>query len=331
MTGARRIGLIDFDGRVPNLALMKLSSFYKAQGVAVSLNDFKPGEVDRVFCSVIFSKNRAKAERLAGIFPRIDFGGTGWSLAKTLPAEVEACRPDFDLYQTKDILPRLNGIMKAVTKEKKCQTLLDAGIGFTTRGCVRTCEFCAVPKKEGALHSVGSIGELLNPRSNVLILLDNNLTADPDCLEKLQECKKRNLVLDITQGIDVRFVTPEIAKALSEVKHLRSLHYAWDLMPYEHSVMEGIKTLLKYVSAWRHLCFTLVGFDTTFDEDMYRVRRLIEMEIEPYVMVYNQNSDRRLNHFKRWINGRFYKACDFEQYKPWVRDRVGYTPHLLSI
>jgi len=324
-----RIGLIDFDGRIPNLAIMKLSTYYKEQGATVLLNDFKPSDVDKVFCSVIFSKNRAKAERLAGIFPQVEFGGTGWDLTKTLPVNVESCQPDFDLYQMKDILPRLKGIMKATSKQEKCQTLLDAGIGFTTRGCVRSCAFCAVPKKEGALHSVGSIGDLLNPRSNVLILLDNNLTSDPDCLEKLRECKERNLTLDITQGIDVRFVTPEIAKALSEVKHLRSLHYAWDLMPFEQKVMEGIGSLLKHVKAWKHLCFTLVGFDTTFEEDMYRVRRLVEMNISPYVMIYNQNSDMRLKHFARWVNGRFYKSCDFAQYTPWVRDQAGYMPSLL--
>ena len=324
-----RIGLIDFDGRIPNLALMKLSTGYKAQGDTVILNDFNPRDVDKVFCSVIFTKNRPKAERLTAIFPDIEFGGTGWNLTKTLPPEIESCRPDYDLYQVKDILPRLKGIMKAQTKLEKCQTLLDAGIGFTTRGCVRSCGFCAVPKKEGELHSVGSIGDLLNPRSSVLVLMDNNLTADPDCLEKLKECKERGLTIDISQGVDVRFVTPEIAKALSEVKHLRSLHYAWDLMPFEEQVMNGIKELLQHVNPWKHLCFTLAGFDTTFGEDMYRVRRLIEMKISPYVMIYNQGGDKRLKHFARWVNGRFYKTCSFEEYTPWARNREGYAPSLL--
>lgn len=324
-----RIGLIDFDGRIPNLALMKLATYHKERGATILLNDFKLSDVDRVFCSVIFTKNKAKAERLASVFPQIEFGGTGWNLNTTLPPDVEACRPDFDLYQTKDILPRLKGIMTAKSKQEKCDTLLNAGIGFTTRGCVRSCGFCMVPAKEGALHPVGSIGELLNPRSSTLILLDNNLTADPDCLEKLRECKERGLTLDITQGIDVRFVTPEIAKALSEVKHLRSIHYAWDLMPFENMVMQGIDALLKHVNAWKHLCFTLTGFNTTFEEDMYRVRRLIEMNISPYVMIYNQNSDLRLKHFARWVNGRFYKSCSFEDYTPWVKSRASYSPELL--
>jgi len=323
-----RIGLYDYDGRLPNLALMQLSTYHKAQGDTVVLNDFGARDVDKVYCSVIFTRNKAKAERLQAIYPSIEFGGTGYDYTKTLPAEVAACRPDYDLYRVEHILPRLKGIMKAETKRQKAQTLVDAGIGFTTRGCVRTCGFCIVPKKEGQLHSVGNIGDLLNPRSNVLILMDNNLTADPDCLAKLHECRDRSLTIDISQGIDVRFVTPEIAKALAEVKHLRSLHYAWDLMPFEHQVMDGIKELLQHINPWKHLCFTLAGYNTSFDEDMYRVRRLIEMKVSPYVMIYDQRGDARLKHFARWVNGRFYKTCSFDDYWPWAKEKASYTPEL---
>lgn len=326
-----RIGLIDFDGKIPNLALMKLSAFYKKKGATVILNDFSPGDVDQVFCSVIFRKNRDKAARLAGLFPSIEFGGTGWDLTTTLPARVEKCRPDFNLYQMKDLYPRVKGIMKKETRIEKVQTLLDAGIGFTTRGCVRTCEFCAVPKKEGRLRSVGSIADLINPRSKNVIILDNNFTADPDVLEKLREIRERDLTIDITQGIDVRLVTPEIAAALASVKHLRSIHYAWDLMPFEHKVMEGIGTLSRFVNTWRHLCFMLTGFNTTFEEDMYRFRKLAELKISPYVMVYNGCKDLRLAHFARWVNGRVYKKePDFEQYRPWIRDRINYMPTLFG-
>jgi hypothetical protein len=104
-----------------------------------------------------------------------------------------------------------------------------------------------------------------------------------------------------------------------------SIHYAWDLMGYENQVMEGIKTLLKHVKAWRHMCFMLVGFNTSFEEDMYRFRKLEEMGIRPYVMVYNDKADIRLKHFERWVNSRICKACDWEEYEPWVRDQVLYN------
>lgn len=147
------------------------------------------------------------------------------------------------------------------------------------------------------------------------------MTADPYCLDKLKEIKERGLVVDITQGIDVRLLTPEIARALSEVKHLRSIHYAWDLMSFERSVLEGIKILSQHVKTYKHLCFMLVGFNTTFEEDMYRFRRILEAKVDPYVMVYNQQPDERLKHFARWVNGRIYKVSPWNEYHPWVKTK----------
>lgn len=162
-----RIGLIDFDGKIVNLALMKLSTYYKAQGALIVLNPTLPGQVDKVFCSVVFSKNRDKAARLASVFPQIEFGGPGWNLNSTLSTEIEAMKPDYELYTVDAITDRIGGIMTREKKIEKAATIVNAGIGFTSRGCVRMCPFCVVPKKEGALKSVGEIKDLINPRSNI--------------------------------------------------------------------------------------------------------------------------------------------------------------------
>lgn len=320
-----RVGLIDFDSKQVNLALMKLSAYHKTQGDTVILNPTSAAQVDKVYCSVLFSWNRDAALRLSEIFPNIEFGGTGYDLTTVLPAEIETMRPDYDLYTAEVIKKRIKGIMKKETRQKKAAEIVNAGIGFTSRGCIRACDFCVVPQKEGRLHSVGSLADLVNPRSNIITLLDNNLTADPDCLGKLKEARERKLVLDITQGIDVRLVTPEIAQALADVKHLRSLHYSWDLIYSEQPVTEGIALLSRFVKTWKHLCYTLVGFNTTFEEDMYRFSRLSELGVDPYVMIYRGEggvSDPfeklRLQHFARWINGRFSKSCSFAEYVPWI-------------
>jgi hypothetical protein len=316
-----KVLLIDFDGKIPNLALMKLSTWHKAQGDEVYLNNCdKP---DKVYISTLFTWNRREVEKLLQIYPDAEVGGTGRDIHKTLPEEVEACKPDYNLYTVDDILPRIKGgIATKASKIKKAEEIVNAGIGFTSRGCVRKCGFCFVPPKEGDLHQVAEIKDLLNPRSNVLILLDNNLTADPDVIDKLHEIRDRGLVVDITQGIDVRLMTPEIAQALSEVKMLRSLHYAWDLMAFERQVLEGIKILAERVKLWRHMCFMLIGYNTTFDEDMYRFRRLNEMGVRPYVMPYNLTyPSEKHRHFARWVNGRYHTACSFEEYEPWVKAR----------
>lgn len=322
--------LVFDDGKIPNLAMMKASTYFKTQGYEVvvdSINKPTGQEADKVFCSVIFDRNRHKAEKLRVLYPHIQYGGSGMDDTKSdppfitkLPPEIEACKADYSLYTIDDIKPRIKGIMKDATRLVKAQELVDAGIGFSSRGCVRDCEFCGVKIREGMLHQDSAIADIINPRSNLIFLLDNNLTADPDCIEKLKEIKARGLVVNISSGIDVRLLTPEKAQALSEVKLYKGkIHYAWDLMPFENQVMSGIDLLSRYLKKWRHMCYMLVGFDTTFEEDMYRYRKLTEAGVDPYVMIYNDLPNIKLHHFERWVNGRWCRTYSWEEYEPWVK------------
>lgn len=316
------IGLIDIDSKIPNLALMKLSSYYKSLGEEVEF--VKPNkQYGKIFASAIFTRSKEICLKLQEQYgDKVEIGGTGWDLKKELDPAIEYVKPDYELYSAEMIASRMRGIMTRQRKLEKATEIVNAGMGFTSRGCVRECGFCFVPRKEGKFHKVAEIKDIINPKSNVIILHDNNLTADPDCIDKLHEIRDRKLIVDINQGCDVRLMNEDIAKALSEVKHLRSVHYAWDLMGHEKQVLDGIMVLLKYMKAWRHMCFMLVGFNTTFEEDMYRFRKLEEMGIRPYVMVYNDKKDIRLKHFERWVNSRICKACTWEEYEPWIRDQV---------
>lgn len=319
------VGLIDVDSKIPNLALMKISNYFKSSGEEVEFVK-EDGKYEKIYASAIFTKSKHECEKLKDTYGElIEIGGTGWDIKKVLPEEIEKTKPDYDLYNAEMIYKRIKGIMTKETRMKKAETIVNAGIGFTSRGCIRNCAFCFVPKKEGCFKQVAEIKDLINPKSNVLILNDNNLTADPKCIDKLHEIRDRGLIVDINQGCDVRLVNEDIAKALSEAKHLRSIHYAWDLMGFESQVIDGIKILLKYMKAWRHMCFMLVGFNTTFEEDMYRFTKLKEMGIRPYVMVYNDKADIKLKHFERWSNSMIYKKYKWEEYEPWVRDQVKYN------
>lgn len=324
-----KIGLIDVDGKLPNLALMKISSFYKSAGEEVEFvhPNAKKDEYEKIYASAIFTKSFQECQHLEEYYEeRIEIGGTGYGdITKRLPEEIEKMKPDYDLYTAEKIKTKIKGIMTRQRKSQKAQQIVDAGIGFTSRGCIRNCPFCFVPKKEGSFRQESEIRDLINPRSNILILHDNNITADPYCIEKLHEIRDRKLIVDINQGCDIRLMTPEIAQAMSQVRHLRSVHYAWDLMAYEKQVLEGIRVISKFIPASRHMCFVLVGFNTTFEEDMYRIRRLDELGVRPYIMRYNERRDDiRLNHFARWVNGHIYKVCDFEDYAPWKRDKENY-------
>lgn len=316
------IGLIDIDSKIPNLALMKISNYYKQLGENVEF--VRDGsDYEKIYASSIFTRSENVCRELLEKYgDKIEIGGTGWDLEKTLSDEIDNSKPDYELYTAEEIASRMKGIMTKERKLEKATEIVNAGIGFTSRGCIRQCEFCFVPKKEGKLRADTDIKDIINPKSNVIILHDNNFTADPHVIDKLHEIRDRGLVVDINQGCDVRIMTEEKAKAMSEVKHLRSIHYAWDLMPFEKQVMEGIKTLSKYIKPYRHMCFMLVGFDTSFEEDMYRFRKLAELKVDPFVMIYNQKDDKKLKHFARWVNSRIYKSCKWEEYLPWVREQL---------
>lgn len=313
------IGLIDVDSKIPNLALMKISNYYKSMGEQVEF--VRPDrKYEKIFASAIFTRSYDECLKLQDFYgDKIEIGGTGWDIHKELEPQIEHMKPDYDLYTIDEIASRMKGIGTKEHKLQKATEIVNAGMGFTSRGCVRNCGFCFVPKKEGAFKDVAEIKDLINPKSNILILHDNNITADPFCIDKLHEIRDRKLIVDINQGCDVRLMNEEIAKAMSEVKHLRSLHYVWDLMGYESQVMEGIKTLSKYIKPYRHMCFMLVGFNTNFEEDMYRFQKLVEMKVDPFVMIYNQIPNVKLHHFARWVNSRIYKSCSFEEYDPWKK------------
>lgn len=317
------IGLLQIDGKLPNLALMKISSYYKALGEKVEFA-VDGRQYEKVFAAVLFSWNKNLAAERCYWFDNVEIGGTGWDINKVLPPEIEACRPDYDLYTPEMLVGHYQkGIKTKEAAMKKAVEIVNMGMGFTSRGCVRSCGFCIVKAKEGDLHQDSSIVDIINPRSNKVTLYDNNLTADPKCLNKLAEIQERGLVVDISQGIDVRKMTEDIAQALSKTKFMRSLHYAWDLMQYEAPVLDGIKLLSQYVKPWRHMCFVLAGYNTTHEEDEYRVKTLMNLGVAPYVMKYNNRKDDIwLNHFARWVNSRICKSCDFSEYAGLVKAKA---------
>jgi hypothetical protein len=345
-----RIALIDdINSKLPNLALMKISTYHKQRGDEVLLNPPSPAGIDKTYVSIIFTKNRDAAVDRYRNWPDPAFGGTGYDLTTTLPASIESQRPDYDLYSMEFIYDRIKQrISKKENSIRKAEEIVTAGIGFLSRGCVntaKTCPWCAVPVKEGKLRRVSSLEEIINPRSNRLILLDNSPLASPDALDVLREMADRKLVVDITQGFDIRRLTPELAQALAKVRHWRSLHYAWDAVRGQQAVFNGINMLSEFVAKSRQLCYVLCGFNTTFDEDMERVRKLHEAKIRPYIMVYqplhgfkepspkDQFERTRLAHFARWVNApaAIYKTTPFTEYTNWINAQAKLPTQQLAL
>lgn len=284
-----QVGLVNVDSVIPNLALMKLSTYHKTKGDTVKIFDPLFDKPDLIYASKVFNFTNDYL-----YYPQTDIvtGGTGYDLAKTLPDEVEGQYPDYDLF--------------------KC----DYALGFTTRGCIRKCPFCYVPKKEGKIRAVGDIYDFWRGQDR-LMLLDNNLTALPDQFEKI--CKQliaEKVHTDFSQGLDIRLITSEMAQLLSRVRLWKQIHFAFDHVGLEKQVREGIKILTENgVAAYKLMFYVLIGFDSTPEEDLYRVEVLRGLGVDPFVMPYNKTSDYQ-RRFARWVNHKaIFKSAPWQEYR----------------
>ena len=298
-------------GRLPNLALMKIARFELERGNRVVRYDplFR-GNYDRVYASQVFASSGQ-----AYLDDGMEIGGTGWDIKKALPAEIETLQPHYALYPD-----------------------FKANMGFAMRGCRRACEFCLVPKKEGRARSVATIGELLVQDSDFLILLDNDFFGNPAWRERVDEIWRRDLTVNLSQGINIRSITEEQAQALAGLVNANGgsrltnlhrtrgqFHFAWDDPRDEARVIAGIGRLdAAGVKRWRMACFVLIGYATTPAEDEHRVLTLRRMGIDPFVMPFSK-ADSYQARFARWANHKaaFRSAPRFRDYDPAIRYRDG--------
>ena len=313
-----RIGLIDVDGHnFPNLPLMKLSSWHKSQGDTVEW--YEPlfhsiGEpFDRVYMSKVFGEEYTPDYPYFVNAKEVIKGGTGYAISVVdgeeifdkskdfdLPSEVEHSYPDYGLYP-------------AYTK--------DTAYGFLTRGCPNNCEFCIVTEKEGRCsHKVADLSEWWNGQKNI-VLLDPNILGCREHMELLQQLVDSKARVDFTQGLDARFVTEENLELLKKIK-VQMLHFAFDFMKFEKQIVRGlslVKDKLK-INDRKAIVYMLTNFNTTIEEDLYRVEKISELGFQPDVRIYRKNSlpeTHVLRDLQRWCNNKFlYRSCDFMDYVP---------------
>lgn len=294
-----KVGLIDVDGHnFPNLALMKISAWHKSKGDTVEWW-WGWGEYDRVYMSKVFDDTYTPDIPEPVNATEIIKGGTGYGLGNRLPYEIEHIMPDYSIY------PEL-------TK--------DTAYGFLTRGCPRECDFCIVAGKEGRKSvKVADLSEWWAGQKFIK-LLDPNLLACRDHMGLLQQLHESGAWVDFTQGLDCRMLTEENISAINCLK-LKEIHFAWDYMREEKAVLHGLKLYAERATRKPHgqyaTVYCLTNFDTTIEEDLYRIYTLRGLGYDPYVMIYDKpNAPDQVKHLQRWCNNRliFKKTPKFEDY-----------------
>ena len=318
------IGLIDVDGHhFPNLCLMKLSAWHKAQGDKAEWYRPDAPMYDLVYMSKVFSSAYTQDVPEPLNTKKVIKGGTGYAIwlengrevyhpecDPPLPSEVEHIYPDYSLY------PEYTGWGKRLAKQ--------TAYGFLTRGCPNACEFCHVAPKEGrCAHKAADLSEFWRGQGNIC-LSDPNILACKDAPDLFRQLIDSKAKIDFNQGLDARLLTTDKARQLAGMK-LKTPHFAMDSMDSMETVMRGLRL---YVEAykeqkgswdWRNAkVFCLTNFNTTHEQDMERIRAIQECECWPYVMIYNKPSaptiTRRL---QRWTNNAvsYAKWKDFDDYQ----------------
>ena len=199
------IGLLAVDSNYPNLALMKISNFYKGKGDSVEwYNPFS--SYDIVFMSKIFSFTPDYRQYITNT-DIIKKGGTGYDIKECLDPKVEYIQPDYYIYPS---IPK------------------NMAYGFLTRGCPNRCKWCVVPQKEGNIKPYMDIEEIAIDGRNNIILMDNNILASEYGLSQIEKIIKLKLKVDFNQALDARLVTHDIAKMLAKVKWIKRIRFGCD-------------------------------------------------------------------------------------------------------
>lgn len=296
------------------MPLTKISAYHKLQGDTVEfVNHFT--HYDKAYVSKVFGDEYSLADDTYINADEIVFGGTGFAITvengkevyhkerdKNLPDEIEHMYPDYSLY------PEL-------TK--------NTAYGFLTRGCCNNCDFCLVSKKEGICSlKVADLSEFWRGQKNI-VLLDPNILACKDIISLLQQLIDSKAKIDFCQGLDARFITEEVALLLKQIK-VKMFHFAFDFMRNEKAIVKGLKTfvdVLGYDENKSRNCYVyvLTNYNTTFEEDMYRIKLIQECGLAPDVRIYRKGTAPRITRdLQRWCNNRFiYRSTpDFMDYVP---------------
>lgn len=292
-----RVGLIDVDGHnFPNLALMKISAWHKSKGDEVEWC-FPMKHYDIVYQSKVFDDTYSPDIDWAPQADRVIKGGTGYGLHNALPQEIEHIYPDYSIYPN-------------ITK--------DTAYGFLTRGCPRGCKFCIVGEKEGLMSvKVADLSEFWRGQKHIE-LLDPNLLACKDRMNLLDQLIESRAIVNFNQGLDIRLTNEEVAEKLGRMR-IKRIHFAWDnpkqdLTPYFKRFSDSYRRK----SSSTKMAYILVNFDSTMEENLYRIYTLRDLGYDPYVMVYDKpNAPKEIKRLQRWVNNKFiFRSCEkFEDYR----------------
>ena len=330
----RNILLVEpgYPTKFPPLGLMKISSYHKQLGDNVTFFKGTKGEAfytywDRIYISTVFTYNwKVTVDTILyckGVvkddLSRIVVGGI---LASLMPNE---------LWKATGIMPKVGVLDKPNDLDEDNDLIVDEMIpdyelfddsqykyslvdnsyfGYSTRGCVRQCEFCGVPALEpkfidysGIKPYVQGIAELYGEKEH-LVLFDNNILASKrfekiisDIIdlgferdarfsyEKNGKTFSRQRHVDFNQGTDARLMKERHVRLLSKIA-LHPLRIAFDHLKDREVYEKKIRLAAKYEIL--HLSnYVLYNYDDSPEDLWHRLKINIDLNKELDLKIYS--------------------------------------------
>lgn len=185
---------------------------------------------------------------------------------------------------------------------------------FTSRGCIRKCKFCIVPKIEGELKELDNYP--IRP-----IVCDNNFLACSKqhfdtVIDKLKPLKD----VDFNQGLDARLITKYQANRLAELD-LKVVRLAWDYVGMESIVMDALNILVDAGFSGRMIrCYVLIGYNDTPEDALYRLDKIQSMGFSPNPMRYQPIDTKKKNSFvgQGWTDAELKRYMRYWSRQVWL-------------
>ena len=318
----------DYKNKYPPLGLMKISTYHKDKGDNIFFykgcsRELKEKIWDRIYISTLFTFYWNKTIKTIKYYSKsvnspsdIFVGGVMATLMESeIKKEInvnvvegllnEKGKLGYNDDDTIDFLvpdysiinPKINTILNYLYPTN------NSYFAYATRGCIRNCEFCAVPIIEPVFTNNLSIAKQVESIKKKyggkrhLLLLDNNVLASkkfPEIIKEIKNAgfgkgakyisnkngKERKITryVDFNQGIDARLLTREKMKLLSEIA-IKPIRIAFDDIKYKDTYIKqvrlaaefGIKNLSNYL---------LFNFKDSPDDLYERMKINIELNEE---------------------------------------------------
>ncbi len=301
----------DYYTRYPPLGLLKLGAYHRTVGDTVELVRAPSQPIrrpDLVYVTSLFSYSwrpvheavRYYRERFPSAL--VSLGGIYASLLPEHAAisgahkvhvglfpEAESLTPAYDL------VPEWN-----------------ATILFASRGCIRRCGFCSVPKLEGRPSSFRyGIVDLIYPGHKKVIFWDNNILGNPNWRSVFDEMADLQIEVDFNQGLDGRLLTEEVADKIAKCK-MTTIRLAYDYIGVGPYIEKAIRRLRELgVSARKIIVYTLFNYIDDPENFLHRVRDLLNWGAVCYPMRFEPLTSLDKNKYvsPRWDSERLNKVA----------------------